>query len=87
MVIGLSLAVYCVLSATYAGYAFAAGYGDCDVITECLKEGAATTTVRITLAIALIFTQPVHLIVPSTIFENFLFPDHDDNRKYVHVLH
>jgi hypothetical protein len=49
-----------------------AGLSTCDVITQCLSEGAASTVVRVALTISLIVTYPLVLYPATEIVERAL---------------
>lgn len=72
LVMAIGMFGFGVITLFYSAYAYAAGYGTCDIITECLDAGPLVTTVRLALSISLIATHPVYLIVASAIFENYL---------------
>jgi amino acid permease len=68
-----SLFMYAAVTVAYASFAFAAGLGSCDIITDCLKKGYLTTIVRLTLSAALLLTHPVYIVVPAKIIEDQFF--------------
>lgn len=49
-----------------------AGLSTCDVITQCLSEGAAATVVRVALTVSLIVTYPLVLYPATEIVERAL---------------
>ena len=72
MIVFATICGWLVCCVPFAAVGYIAGYGDCDIITDCLDKGPLTDVMRFFLAIALILTHPVFLIVTSECLEEIL---------------
>lgn len=57
----LGVSIYFVLVSSYGAFGYSIGYGNCDIVTDCLPPSTINTIIKIALSISLALTHPIIL--------------------------